>query len=124
MNDSFGARDMRTKYGNRRVTEDGYVFDSVAERNHYLGLKRLQLAGDIQQLQVHPRFILQEGFTYRGKRERAIVYEADFAYMEGGEHVVADVKGARTAVYAIKRKLLLARYPHIKFQEIPASEVA
>jgi len=42
MNDSFGARDMRTKYGNRRVTEDGYVFDSVAERNHYLGLKLLK----------------------------------------------------------------------------------
>lgn len=113
-----------SKYGNRRVMEDGYLFDSMAERDHYIGLKLLQLAGDIQQLQVHPRFILLEGFTYRGKRERAIVYEADFAYMEGGEHVVADVKGARTAVYAIKRKLLLARYPHIEFREILAKEVA
>jgi len=44
--------------------------------------------------------------------------------MERGEHVVADIKGVKTAAYAIKRKLLLARYPHIKFQEIPASEVA
>jgi len=109
-----------SKYGNRRVSEDGYVFDSRSEANYYIGLKLLQLAGDIQQLQVHPRFILQEGFTYRGKRERAIVYEADFAYMEGGEHVVADVKGVRTAVYAIKRKLLLARYPHIRFEEVAA----
>jgi len=112
----------RSKYGNRRVVEDGYLFDSVAERNHYLGLKLLQLAGDIQQLQVHPTYILQEGFRHAlsGKRIRAITYTADFAYIEGGQTIVVDVKGARTEAYRIKSKLFMAKFPHIRFEEVAA----
>lgn len=112
----------RNKYGNRRVAEDGYVFDSVAERNHYIALKLLLLAGDIQQLQVHPTYILQAGFRHApsGKRVRAITYTADFAYTEGGQTVVVDVKGVRTEAYRIKAKLFMAKFPHIRFEEVAA----
>ncbi len=112
----------RSKYGNRRVAEDGYVFDSVAERDHYIALKLLQLAGDIQQLQVHPTFVLQEGFKHApsGKRVRAITYTADFAYLEHGRTVVVDVKGKATQVYRIKSKLFMAKFPHIHFEEVAA----
>lgn len=112
----------RSKYGNRRVVEDGYLFDSVAERNHYIALKLLQLAGDISQLQVHPTYILQEGFKHEasGKRVRAITYTADFAYIENGKPVTVDIKGARTEAYRIKSKLFMARFPHIRFEEVAA----
>lgn len=113
---------MRGKYGNRRVEADGYVFDSVAERNHYIGLKLLAHAGDIQQLQVHPKYILLEGFTHKatGKRVRAITYTADFAYVEDGQMCVIDVKGKATEAYRIKAKLFMARFPHVRFEEVAA----
>lgn len=116
----------RNKYGNRRVIEDGYVFDSVAERNHYISLKLLQLAGEISQLQLQPKYILLEGFKHpaTGKRVRAITYTADFAYVENGQTVVIDIKGARTEAYKIKAKLFMAKFPHIEFREIPAKDVA
>jgi hypothetical protein len=110
------------KYGNKRVEMDGYVFDSVAERNHYISLKLLAHAGEICQLQVHPKYILLEGFKHAatGKRVRAITYLADFAYVENGQPVTIDVKGARTEAYRIKSKLFMARYPHIRFEEVAA----
>lgn len=112
----------RSKYGNRRVAEDGYVFDSVAERDHYIGLRLLQLAGDIQQLQVHPKYVLLEGFKHQatGKRIRAITYTADFSYVEAGQPVTVDVKGTRTEAYRIKSKLFMAKFPHIRFEEVAA----
>ncbi len=113
---------MGRKYGNRRVVEDGYVFDSVAERNHYVTLKLLARAGAIQQLKVHPRYVLLEGFKHAatGKRVRAITYTPDFSYVENGVTVVIDVKGARTEAYKLKAKLFMARYPHIRFEEVAA----
>jgi hypothetical protein len=55
-----------------------------------------------------------------GKRVRAITYIADFAYVENGQPVTIDVKGARTEAYRIKSKLFMARYPHIRFEEVAA----
>ena len=51
--------------------------------------------------------------------ERAVVYRADFAYIdcETGKYVVEDTKGFRTPEYILKRKMLL--YIHgIKIKEI------
>jgi hypothetical protein len=35
-------------------------------------------------------------------------YRADFVYVESGARVVEDVKGFRTVVYKLKRRLMLA----------------
>ena len=110
----------RRKYGNSRVMVDGHMFDSKAEANRYLDLKTLQYAGEIRDLELHPSFVLQKSFRYEGKTERAIRYEADFAYTDStGLRVVEDVKGKRTQAYCIKRKLFLAKYGHeVEFREI------
>lgn len=44
--------------------------------------------------------------------ERACSYISDFDYIDAstGEHVIEDVKGTRTAVYRIKRKLMFWVY--------------
>lgn len=104
----------RNKYGNRRVKRGELTFDSEVEARRYARLKAYQEAGHISDLQVHPRFELLPGFTDRyGKRQRAIVYEADFSYVENGVQVVEDVKGMQTDAFKLKMKLFLSRYPDI-----------
>lgn len=100
-------------------TVDGIVFDSKREAARYLELRAMERAGLISELELQPEFELQEAFTRAGKRERAITYRADFRYRddESGHWIVEDVKGMRTEVYRIKRKLLLHQYPEINFRE-------
>ena len=103
----------RRKYGNRKTTIDGITFDSKREAARYRQLKALEQAGEIADLELQPRFVLLDTFTdSHGKRHQAITYVADFQYTEGGRIVVEDAKGVETAVFKIKRKLFLSRYPH------------
>lgn len=111
----------RGKYNASRVEVDGFRFDSYAESQRYQDLLLLSAAGDITDLTPHPRFLLQGGFEYDGKKERPIYYEADSQYRETdtGAWIVEDVKGVRTEVYKIKRKLFLKLYGHLyTFKEI------
>lgn len=112
----------RSKYGNKTAYADGYRFDSLAEYHRYMELKLLETAGELSDLRVHPRYLLQEGFRYKGKTERPIYYEADFEYLdtETSTRVVEDVKGKRTSVYTLKRKLFLAKHRHFDFREVAA----
>ncbi len=110
-----------SKFNSKPVEFDGIKFDSIAEYRRYGELTLLQRDGQITGLKVHPRFLLQEAFTTPdGKREAQITYEGDFQYTENGRDVLEDVKGVRTEVYKIKRKLFLMRYPGIKFVEVTA----
>jgi len=110
----------RNKFGNRHVRLDGIRFDSAKEARRYQELKLLERAGEIQNLKLQPRFILQESFKRDGKTHRKIEYVADFRYIENGEEIVEDVKSAITKkhpVYALKKKLLLKQNPNINFLE-------
>jgi hypothetical protein len=109
-----------SKYGNRKIEIDGVMFDSIKEGRRYQELKLLQNAGLIFNLELQPFFELQPAFcTSDGKKERAITYKADFMYwdVEQRRYIVEDVKGVRTEVYKIKRKMMLHKYPQFKFQE-------
>ena len=66
-------------------------------------------AGVISLLEQQPEFILQGKFKYRDKAIRKIVYRADFKYWdkERGQFVLEEVKGFKTAVYRLKKKMLL-----------------
>lgn len=109
-----------TKYNARRTTVDGIHFDSQAEAMRYCQLKLLQEAKQISGLFCHIRFCLQDAFKRDGKTILGIWYEADFLYNENGRRVVEDVKGKRTAVYLLKRKIFWKAYPDIDFREIDA----
>ena len=56
------------KYKNKKVQIDMYVFDSIAESRRYKELALLQRAGKITELQLQPRFLLQESFKKNGKK--------------------------------------------------------
>ena len=100
-----------SKYKAKKTIIDGIIFASKSEER-YEKLKELQSQGQIQNLSIQPRFMLQEGFVNidTGKKERAIEYVADFQYDEGDRTVVEDVKGFKTADYKIKRKLFIKKY--------------
>lgn len=97
-------------------TLDGILFASKAEMNRYAELKMLERAGIIKNLELQPRFPLLAG----NKKDRGTSYFADFAYEENGHRVVEDVKGHKTDVYKLKRKLFRDRYPEIDFREVKA----
>lgn len=110
----------RMKYHNKKTEVDGYTFDSKKEARRYSELKLLESAGEIVNLQLQPKFLLQDSFKYDGKTMRKIEYIADFRYVENGKDVVEDVKSPITRkhpVYSIKKKLLLKKYPQITFLE-------
>lgn len=107
------------KYRNR-VTEtaDGR-FDSEAEYRHWCHLKiRLRL-GEITDLKRQVSFELAPAVVIHGRKRPPIRYIADMTYMEDGKHVVADVKGAITPEYRIKRHLM-ASVHGIEIMEILA----
>lgn len=109
----------RSKYGNRKVRAEGYVFDSIMEYERYKELKLLVKAGEISRLEVHPRYCLQESFVDAdGVRWPAIHYSPDFQYVDAdsGMLTAEDVKGAVTAVFSLKEKLFRRRYLNIKFK--------
>lgn len=65
-------------------------------------LKAEQAAGRISGLRCQVPFRLAVGDTL------ICTFVSDFVYVRNGERIVEDVKGMRTAVYKIKRKLMLA----------------
>ena len=109
----------KSKYGNVKTIIDNITFDSKKESNRYIELKARQQCGQIANLALQPEFQLQEPFIdSMGVRHRAITYKADFMYLDRGDVIVEDVKGKKTEVYRIKKKLLLKRYPDIIFREV------
>ena len=108
-----------SKYHSRKVIIDGHKFDSKAEAKRYSELKILAQAGAIKNLELQPRFELQEPFMCDGKKYRKIEYIADFAYSENGKMIVEDVKGMKTDVYKLKKKLFLKQYgDELTFKEV------
>ena len=98
-----------SKYRSRKVSVDDITFDSAKEARRYGELKLLERAGIISGLRLQVPYLLIPSQTdCRGKVvEHAVRYIADFVYQENGKEIVEDVKGMRTDVYKLKRKLML-----------------
>lgn len=103
---------MSSKYGNKKTTVDGIVFDSKREADRYRELKLLERAGEIRDLRLQVPFQLIPSYELNGKRVRATNYIADFVYIDTRrqEQVVEDAKGYRTREYNLKKKLFGYRY--------------
>lgn len=95
---------MRNKYRAIKAVVDGITFDSKKEARRYGQLKLLARAGKISELKLQPRFDLIVNGCKCG------FYKADFEYIEDGKRVVEDVKGMKTPIYNLKKKLVKAIY--------------
>ena len=107
-----------SKYRAKKTEIDGIKFDSRKEAKRYTELKLLERNGDIEDLTLQPKFLLQEGFRKNGKAYRKIEYVADFMYQQEGKLIVEDVKGIKTDVYKLKQKLFEKRYQDLTIKEI------
>jgi hypothetical protein len=108
-----------SKYKNQKVVVDGIKFDSKFESERYKSLKLLEQAEVIHDLQLQVPFELIPSFKRDGKTIRKTVYKADFVYRDSNDRIIVeDTKGYVTKEYAIKKKLLLYKYPDIVFKEV------
>jgi predicted alpha/beta hydrolase family esterase len=114
-----GFRDNRvgqsSRYGNTKVTVDGIQFDSRIEAHRYGQLLVLQRAGQIRNLQVHPKYVLAPAVVLDGRTKPELRYFGDFAYEEGPDWqlVVEDTKNPFSATkdaFRIKRHLMKSVY--------------
>lgn len=109
-----------SKYKAIKTVVDGIEFDSRKEARRYQELKLLERAGVIKDIRLQPSFILQDKYEKNGKTVRAIKYIADFCYWdcEKERYIVEDVKGMKTDVYRLKKKLFEFKYPWHEIKEI------
>lgn len=84
---------------------DGIKFPSKAEARRYGQLLLLWRSSYISDLELQPVYELHVGDIRVGK------YIADFRYYaQDGELIVEDVKGMRTPVYRLKKRMVEAQY--------------
>lgn len=93
---------MPSKYKNIKTIIDNIPFDSKKEAARYLQLKMLFDTGVITELELQPAFKL----VING--QKICTYKADFRYCENGKSIVEDVKGMKTPIYNLKKKLMFA----------------
>ena len=109
----------KSKYNNSKVTYQGLTFDSKKEFEYYLILKDKEKRGLVFNLKRQVPLEIQPAFTDKsGVKHRAITYKADFVYTDrvSGKVKYIDVKGFRTEVYKLKKKLLA--YKGIIIEEV------
>jgi hypothetical protein len=113
-----------SKYKNKKVVIDNITFDSNKEGMRYLELKQKESNGQIKDLRLQVKFELQPSYKIDNKTIRAINYVCDFVYMENingdipsWKQVIEDVKGYRTDVYKLKKKLFEYKYG-IEIEEV------
>ena len=106
------------KYRAKKVSLDGYVFDSKAEARRYGELRLMLKSKDITHLEIHRKYILTVNDV------GVAIYVADFGYFDvrKNEWIVEDVKSPVTAklpAFKMKKKLMLALYG-IEVKEVRA----
>ena len=87
------------KYKNVKVSIDGYRFDSKKEAQRY-GI--LKIDPEVTELK------LQVKFPIHVNSKLICNYVSDFTYLRNGEYIVEDVKGMKTSMYRLKKKLMKA----------------
>lgn len=97
---------MRSKYHAKPTYVGGIRFASKKEASRYTELCLLANNYKIQGLKCQVKFPLIK----KSKYGREVRYIADFVYYENGELVVEDVKGYKTDVYKLKKRMMAELY--------------
>lgn len=95
-----------SKYRAQPVVIDGVRFASKAEGRRYEELKLLVSSGRIHSLELQPKYPIKI------EDVKICSYVADFLYFDCAKNwwVTEDVKGVKTPVYRLKKKLVKALY--------------
>lgn len=114
---------VKSKYGNKKVTNQYGSFDSKKEFERYLVLLDMEKNEEISSLERQVPFeIIPSQYEVvsiqlktkikkqKRLKERATYYYADFTYVKDGKMIVEDVKASakfQDDLYRIKKKLML-----------------
>lgn len=114
-----GLSPYATKYHNEKIIYGGIKFDSKKECERYKILKSNEEKGIITNLELQKKFELQPSYKIKGKTIRSLNYIADFYYYcnDTKEWIVEDVKGYKTEIYKLKKKIFEYKYK-IEIREI------
>lgn len=93
-----------SKYRNVKTVVNGITFDSAKEAKRYVVLKAMERSGEITDLRLQPEFPIVINGVLCGK------YVADFSYLLWEKRTVEDVKGMKTPIYKLKKKIVEAAY--------------
>jgi len=85
---------------------------SKAEARRCDELRLLERVGEIARLEQQPRFPCKINGTL------ICTYVADFAYFANEKRVIEDVKGQKTQLYVLKKKLVEALFPGTEIVEV------
>lgn len=107
-----------SKYRAERCEVAGEVLDSKAEGRRFAQLRLRERAGEISGLKRQP------GFRFEIGGALMFSYFADFEYFDHKleEIVIEDVKGVKTPVYRLKKKIIEAAHK-VKITEVNAKKV-
>lgn len=93
----------KTKYGNKKTSYKGFLFDSKKEAERAMELDSLKKKGVIISWFPQPEFKIIHNDV------KICSYFADFSVQYHNGYVeYEDVKGVKTDVYKLKKKLVLA----------------
>ncbi len=115
---------VKAKYNNKKVEANGILFDSKAERDYYLlCILPLLQSGEVTSVKIHPKYVLLPTFENNGRKYRAITYSADFeiTYKDGKKEVI-DVKGVKTKVFMLKKKMFEYKYKNLHLKVVRRGE--
>lgn len=100
---------IRHKYNAIPTTIDNVSFSSRKEAKRYCELKLLRQSGEII------FFLMQTPFHLPGK----VKYVCDFTiFWANGEVTFEDVKGMKTSIYIMKKKMVEELYSPVKIIEV------
>lgn len=104
----------KSKYRAIKTEIDGNMFDSKKEARRYGQLKLMEKGGLITDLKYEKKDCT---FPIEIMGKIICKYISDFCYLQDGKQVVEDVKGIKTPVYNLKKKLVKALY-NIDIKEV------
>lgn len=99
----------RSKYGAKRTFYNGRWYMSKKEADYSKHLDHLKHAHEVKDRVIEIQY--QVAFVIKVKNTHIAKYVSDFIVFYGdGRKEIIDVKGMRTDIYKLKRKLVEAQY--------------
>ena len=106
-----------SKYNNKKPEKYERKWDSQMELEYYEYLLQLKEQGQVIDIELQPKFLLQDKYIYKGKTVRKMEYIADFKVTySDGSIIVWDTKGMVLNDFKLKFKILRFKYNDMDFR--------
>lgn len=106
---SFARRGSRNKFGAKKTQVGEINFDSKKEANRWMELQLLERGGEISNLRRQVRIpLMGQHRPLYTRTGRKMVLTVDFAYIEDGNEVLEDSKGAWTRDFEVRYAVAIA----------------